>query len=96
MNSNNDIFSNGCNLIFEGRNQQYGAYQHRQNSMVRHFEALLVASLTLIIGATAPALMHRILSNGADRDLQVRVISDFVLEKPKIMFCSLSLLRLRC
>jgi len=85
MNSPNNIFSNEwCNLIFEGRNQQYGAYQHRQNSMMRHYQALIIASLLLIIGATAPALMHRILSYSADKDLQVRVISDLVLEKPKV------------
>jgi periplasmic protein TonB len=83
MNSSCDIFSNEwCNLIFEGKNHQYGAYQHRQNSIRRHFQALLIASLIFLIGAISPALMHRILPQGADRDIQSRIFSNIVIDKP--------------
>ena len=56
MNSNSDIFSNEwCNLIFEGKNHQYGAYQLRQNSIRRHIQALMIATVIFLIGAIAPA-----------------------------------------
>jgi periplasmic protein TonB len=83
MNSSCDIYSNEwCNLIFEGKNHQYGAYRHRQNSVRRHFQALMIATVIFLIGATAPALLHRILPQSADRDLQARILSTIVIDKP--------------
>jgi periplasmic protein TonB len=84
MNSGGDIFSNEwCDLIFEGKNHEYGAYCHRQNSIRRHFQALMIATVIFLIGATAPMLLRRIFPQSADRDQHTRIFSNLVLEKPR-------------
>lgn len=84
MNTNSDIFSNEwCDLVFEGKNQEYGAYAHRKNSSNRHFHALVLACALIIFSATAPSLIRRILPKKEERELRIRTLSDINLEKPK-------------
>lgn len=84
MNSGYDIFSNDwCNLIFEGKNQAYGAYIHRYNSTKRHFYALLLACAIILIIVTAPSLIRQILPKRIEKELSIRTLSEINLEKPK-------------
>lgn len=84
MGSNYDIFSNEwCDLVFEGKNQAYGAYAHRKNSTKRHFQALIFACLLIIFAATGPSLLRQILPKKIEKELRVRTISEINLEKPK-------------
>ncbi len=84
MNSKLDIFSSDwCDLIFEGKNQAYGAYIHRQNSSRRHFYSLLLAIFLIFAGVTAPSLIRQILPKRAERELRVRTLSDINLDRPK-------------
>jgi len=84
MNSNYDIFSNEwCELVFEGKNHEYGAYSHRKNSVKRHSNALLLACIITLIAVTAPALLRQILPKRVEKEMRVRTLSEINLEKPK-------------
>jgi len=84
MSANNDIFSDDwCDLVFEGKNQTYGAYAHRKNSTKRHFQALVLAIILITVAALGPGLLRQILPKSIDKDLRVRTLSDIKLEKPK-------------
>ncbi len=84
MAANNDIFSNEwCDLVFESKNQAYGAYELRKNSSQRHFRALLTAALVFILIVSAPILLKQIFPKSVDKDVTVRTLSKIELEKPK-------------
>ena len=46
--------SEWCQLIFEGKNQAYGAYRMRANSPRRHTIAMLIVVAIAIVGFTIP------------------------------------------
>ncbi len=84
MAANNDIFSNEwCELVFEAKNREYGAYELRKNSSQRHFKALLIASIVFILIVSAPSLINSIFPKSADKDVSVRALSNIELDKPK-------------
>ena len=84
MAANNDIFSNEwCELVFESKNHEYGAYELRKNSSKRHFRALLIASILFVLFVSAPSLIKQIFPKNVERDVTVRVLSKIELDKPK-------------
>lgn len=84
MASGNQLFSREwCELVFEPKYRDYGGYELRTNSQRRHFKALLLASLLFILVVTSPFLVKQIFPEKKERDLTVRVLTDFKLEKPK-------------
>ena len=84
MAANNDIFSNEwCELVFEAKNHEYGAYELRKNSSKRHFRALLIASVLFVLFVSAPSLIKQIFPKTVERDVTVRVLSKIELDKPK-------------
>ena len=79
-----DIFSlDWCDLVFEGKNKSYGAYELRKNSPQRHFTALIAASLLVLFTASLPALIHEFIPKKKEAEVRVRSFSDIQLEKPK-------------
>jgi periplasmic protein TonB len=79
-----DIFSDEwCDLVFEGKNQLYGAFAHRKNSTKRHFYALILACVLILVAATGPSLIKQILPKAKYRELRVRTLSEINLERPK-------------
>jgi protein TonB len=84
MAANNDIFSNEwCDLIFEGKNKIYGAYDHRKKSDKRHFRALVIASILFILGITGPSLIRSILPERRETDITVRKLTEIKIDKPR-------------
>lgn len=84
MAANNDIFSNEwCDLVFEAKNQEYGAFELRKNSSKRHFNALLIAIVVFILAVSAPGLLKQIFPKTVDKDVSVRALSNIELDKPK-------------
>jgi len=79
-----DIFSiEWCDLIFEGKNQSYGAYELRKNSPRRHFFALVVACFLIVFAALLPALIREIIPKKKEVEVRIREFSNINLEKPK-------------
>ena len=84
MGANYDIFSDEwCDLVFEGKNHAYGAYELRKNSGNRHFKALIIACTIVILAVSMPAILRQILTKTEVKELRIRTLSDINLEKPK-------------
>ena len=49
--------SEWCQLIFEGKNQAYGAYRLRANSTKRHNVAMLIVVIIAAVGFSIPTLL---------------------------------------
>jgi periplasmic protein TonB len=79
-----NIFSNEwCDIVFENRNKDYGAFSLRRLSNNRHSIALIIAILFFLIGTTAPVIIKKIVPERKERDVSVRTLSDINLDKPK-------------
>jgi len=75
-----------CDLVFEGKNKSYGAYQMRQTSTKRHIIAFILIILILIFLAFLPALIQTVRDATRSRDsmTQVNTISKLDLEQEKL------------
>jgi protein TonB len=56
----NIFTSEWCNLVFEGKNKAYGAYELRQRSSKRHAVAILLSVSFFALGVSAPVLLKHI------------------------------------
>ena len=84
MAANNDIFSNEwCELVFDAKNHEYGAYELRRNSSKRHFRALVIASIVFVFLVSSPVWLKQILPKTVEKDVSVRTLADIKIEKPK-------------
>ena len=84
MAANNDIFSNEwCELVFESKNHDYGAYELRSNSSKRHFRALLIASIVFVLLVSSPVWLRQIMPKRVEKDVSVRTLADIKIDKPK-------------
>jgi len=84
MAANNDIFSNEwCDLIFEAKNQLYGAYDLRKRSANRHFQALMIASIFFILAIIGPGILKSILPERKVANTDIRKMVTIQIEKPK-------------
>jgi len=84
MAANNDIFSSEwCELVFDSKNHEYGAFELRKNSSKRHFRALLIASIVFVLLVSTPVLLRQIMPKTVEKDISVRTLSDIKLDKPK-------------
>ena len=80
----NDIFSDEwCELVFEAKNQAYGAYELRKNSSRRHTRAFLIACVIFVFIVSTPILVRQILPEKAEKDVSVRILTDIKIDKPK-------------
>ena len=74
-----------CDLIFEGKNKQYGAYSLRQSSDKRHVSAILAIFVLVCAVVTLPRLMKSV-SAGDEVGpgyTDVTKVSEYVETKPK-------------
>jgi len=79
-----NIFSNEwCDIVFENRNKDYGAFSLRKLSNNRHFFALVIATAIFIIGTSSPVIIKKIIPERKEKDVSVRILSDIKLDKPK-------------
>ncbi len=53
--------SEWTDIVFEGRNKEYGAYVMRQSSTQRHIYALLIATAVVILLISLPALVKAVI-----------------------------------
>ena len=84
MPSKIDIFSSEwCEIIFEEKNQKYGAYSLRKGSAKRHIYGLIITCFVFLVGFSLPGLIERFAPKRIERDVTVRTLSDLNLEKPK-------------
>ncbi len=79
-----DIYSNQwCEMIFDARNKDYGAYQLRALSSRRHLLSLLVAVSLFIILVSAPIFLKNVINSKRESDTSVRMLDVINMSKPK-------------
>ncbi len=83
MPSKIDIFSREwCEMVFEGKNQDYGAFTIRKNSAKRHIYGIVIACTLFLIAFSLPGLIEKYVPKRIEKDVTVRTLSDLNLEKP--------------
>ena len=62
MRENLDINSKEwCDIVFEGKNKEYGAYTLRKSSNKRHGRALLIISVLFVFSLLLPGMIKTVL-----------------------------------
>jgi protein TonB len=70
-------------MVFEGKNQKYGAFILRKDSSKRHMVALVISSILFIAGIAGPGLIKSIFpAKKVEQDLTVRTLTNLDLDKP--------------
>ncbi len=54
-------------IVFEGKNQQFGAYEMRKNSDARHNKAMIVVVIIIAIAFLLPLLVNTVLPKAEER-----------------------------
>jgi len=79
-----NIFSDKwIDIVFEGRNQEYGAYMLRKLSSRRHRISLIITAVFAIVAFTAPGLIKTIIPERVERNVEVTSLANIELEKNK-------------
>ena len=61
-----------CDIVFDGKNKEYGAYQLRATSVKRHTKALLSVVIVLALILTAIILVMTGVFKSADEDINAK------------------------
>jgi len=72
-----------CDLVFEGKNQTYGAFVLRKFRDKRHRIAIIATFTFFILAFSIPTLLSIISPKGRTRNVEVTMLSDINLEKDK-------------
>jgi len=73
-----------CDIVFQFKNKQYGAYDLRKSSSKRHARAMVVAITLFVIGILSPILIKKLASmREREVDTTVRTLSNIKIDKPK-------------
>ena len=56
-------------LVFEGKNKEYGAYELRQNSTKRHVRALIIVASLAILAFLLPTLIDTVMPKKSDTEI---------------------------
>ncbi len=81
-----NIFSEEwCDLVFEDRNKDYGAFVHRQLSNKRHLTALIIATVFFVLAVLSPSIIKIIIPKSKEQNVEVTTLANLKLEdnKPK-------------
>lgn len=70
-----------CELVFTGKNKEYGAYELRKTSSSRHIRALLIVVAGAILVMVLPAIIKSVVPQHAkEQVLEVTALSDLKME----------------
>src|ERR1035437_4774080 len=72
-----------CDLVFEGKNQTYGAFVLRKFRDKRHRIAIIATFTFFILAFSIPTLLSIISPKGRTRNVDVTMLSDINLEQDK-------------
>ena len=92
MKTGTNIFSDDwIALVFEGRNQEYGAFDLRHLSNKRHRRAIIIAFVLFTIGICSPTIIKKVMPKGRERNVEVTTLANLKLEdaapeKPKEIY----------
>ncbi len=73
-----------CDMVFEGKNQAFGAYQLRKTSPERHIRALIIVAVACLLIIFLPLLLDQVLpEKQAEAIEEVVKMTEVDLNKPK-------------
>jgi len=73
------------NIIFEGKNKDYGAYKLRQDSSKRHLIAFISVAVLAVLAVTIPRLSKELGIGGRERNTEViQLIDANNMPKPEV------------
>ena len=72
-----------CNIVFEGKNQAYGAYQLRNLSWKRHRNSLIIVAAIFLLALLLPGFIKTVLPKKKERMVEVTSLSDLKMEQAK-------------
>lgn len=72
-----------CDIVFDGKNKEYGAYQLRATSVKRHTKALLSVVIVLALILTAIILVITGVFKSADEDINAKNEQEEVIMAPE-------------
>lgn len=72
-----------CDIVFDGKNKEYGAYQLRVTSVKRHTKALLSVVIVLALILTAIILVITGVFKSADEDINAKNEQEEVIMAPE-------------
>jgi periplasmic protein TonB len=79
-----NIFSEEwCDIVFEGRPKEYGAYMLRKFSSKRHRTAIILTLVLFLAAFTLPGLVRSIIPSGREVNVEVTNLANIDLEKNK-------------
>ncbi len=81
-----NIFSDEwCDLVFEDRNQAYGAFAFRKLSNRRHLTALIIACALFVLAISTPVILKTMIPKAKEKNVEVTSLTKLNLEtnKPK-------------
>ena len=79
-----NIFSEDwCNVVFESRPKDYGAYVLRTLSSRRHRLAILATLILFVFAFALPGVIKRIIPSSKEKNVEVTTLSNIKLEKNK-------------
>lgn len=70
-------------LVFEGKNQEYGAFQLRLTSNKRHLTSILIAFSFFVVAVCSPMLLKVIMPKAKEQNLEVTTLVNLNLDQPK-------------
>lgn len=70
-----------CDLIFQGKNKAYGAYQMREESPKRHTLAMMIVVVIALVGFSLPTLIK--LATPEQKEIMTEVTTLSQLEEPE-------------
>lgn len=80
-----NIFSDQwCDIVFDGRPQDYGAYIMRKLSSRRHMTAIVLTLALFLAAFTLPALIKSIIPERKEKVTDVTALANIDLEKNKV------------
>lgn len=84
MQRNIDINSQEwCEIVFEGKNKNYGAYELRNLSFKRHRTALIIVSILFVLALLLPGFIKTVMPKKKERMVEVTSLSDLKVEQAK-------------
>jgi len=69
-------------LVFQGKNKQYGAYQMRKESDKRHNIAMIIIAIVAVVGFSLPKLIEMV--KPKQREIVTEVTTLSKLDKPEV------------
>lgn len=78
-----NLFSDDwCDMVFEDKNQGYGAFQIRKKTPKNHFFALLVSISFFSIAVSAPVIFKALSKKEVEKNVEVTSLTNIKMDKP--------------